>query len=317
MANPTTNVLALLELLQNHELISGKELSRQLGIEPRTLRRYISSLESLGIPVVAERGCDGGYRLMNGYKLPPMMFTNEEAVALGIGLVAARSIGLATTPASNSALSKLERVMPENTKRRLKAVGSSVALDIANTQSLNDPEIIVTLSAATRNQQSVQLVYLSPQRTQTERQADPYGLAYFGGRWYLVAYCHLRKDIRTFRLDRIVSTKLIARSFGKPEDFDAIRFISTSFATIPRAHQIKILLRTPLASAHEGVFTAFGILEPQEGDTLLTVQADDLNWVARELSRLPFKFTIIEPSELTVALAGHISNLMNSVKSEI
>src|SRR5471032_3355272 len=104
MATPTTRILALLELLQTHGLISGTELARRLAVDPRTLRRYIRTLESLGVPVHPERGRDGGYRLMQGYKLPPMMFSNDEALALALGLVASRDLGLAVAaPAGASA----------------------------------------------------------------------------------------------------------------------------------------------------------------------------------------------------------------------
>src|SRR3954469_22815312 len=131
MTNPTTRVLALLELLQSHGLMSGTELARRLAVDPRTLRRYIQALDTLGIPVLAERGRDGGYRLMNGFKLPPMMFTNDEAMALSLGLLAARNLGLdGKAPAGDSALSKLERVMPDKLRKRVRAIGETVALDI-------------------------------------------------------------------------------------------------------------------------------------------------------------------------------------------
>ncbi|HXA47141.1 MAG TPA: HTH domain-containing protein, partial [Burkholderiaceae bacterium] len=130
MGNPTTRVLALLELLQTHGLSSGAELARRLDVEPRTLRRYIVALEALGIPVMTERGRDGGYRLMHGFKLPPMMFSNDEALALALGLVASRSLGLeATVPAGAGALAKLERAMPDNLRQRVRAVGETVTLD--------------------------------------------------------------------------------------------------------------------------------------------------------------------------------------------
>ena len=95
MYHPTTRVLAVLELLQTHGRMSGSELAARLGVDGRTLRRYISRLEDLGIPIAVEHGRHGGYRLVAGYKLPPLMFTDEEALALSVGLLAARGLGLA------------------------------------------------------------------------------------------------------------------------------------------------------------------------------------------------------------------------------
>jgi predicted DNA-binding transcriptional regulator YafY len=260
---------------------------------------------------MADRGRDGGYRLIHGFKLPPMMFTNDEALALGLGLVATRSLGLvASTPASNSALSKIERVMPEKLRQRLRAVGETVSLDIAKASSSGNPDILALLSAATRDQQSVHLRYLTPQRVQTDRKIDPYGLAYLSGSWYVIAHCHLRKDNRSFRLDRIQSASLLPMSFGRPADFDAMRYITGAIATIPRAHQIKVLLHAEVADARVAIFSAFGMLEPVADCTILTIQADDLEWVARELARLPFSFVIREPALLNEVLTRHAMELL-------
>src|SRR5262245_28220292 len=120
MARPTARVLAALELLQTHGRISGPELSRRLAVDRRTVRRYVVTLEELGIPVTAERGRDGHYSLVSGFKLPPMMFSDDEALAVAVGLQAARGLGLAEAHvAVTGALAKLERVMPPKLKRRV------------------------------------------------------------------------------------------------------------------------------------------------------------------------------------------------------
>src|SRR4051794_12802520 len=100
MGHPTTRVLAVLELLQTHGRIGGAELARRLEVHPRTVRRYIAMLEQMGIPITAERGRHGAYLLMAGFKLPPMMFTDDEALALSVGLLAARGLGLAEAGAA-------------------------------------------------------------------------------------------------------------------------------------------------------------------------------------------------------------------------
>src|ERR1700754_268603 len=117
MAATTTRVLAVLELLQAHGRISGPALAARVGVDVRTLRRYMTTLEDLGIPITTERGRHGAYMLAAGFKLPPMMFTNDGAVALSVGMVAARGLGLAEgAPALESAHAKLTRVMPERLK---------------------------------------------------------------------------------------------------------------------------------------------------------------------------------------------------------
>src|SRR5690606_31835822 len=130
---PTTRVLAVLELLQTRQRISGSELARRLDVDGRTVRRYISALEAIGVPITAEHGRNGGYSLVSGFKLPPMMFTDDEALALSIGLSAARDLGIAETiPAVASAEAKLERVMPEPVKQKLKDVHRTIRFEFAN-----------------------------------------------------------------------------------------------------------------------------------------------------------------------------------------
>src|SRR5437764_9842270 len=108
---PTTRVLTVLELLQSHHQLSGPELAARLEVDVRTVRRYITMLQDLGIPVEAGRGRYGSYRLRPGFKLPPMMFTDDEALALTLGLLAVRQMGLASAaPAVEGGLAKIARV---------------------------------------------------------------------------------------------------------------------------------------------------------------------------------------------------------------
>ena len=131
MGSPTNRILAVLELLQAHGQLSGAEIARRLGVDRRTVRRYIVALEEMGIPVTAERGAGGGYALVAGFKLPPMLFTDDEALALSLGLLAASALGLGETAAGlTSARAKLERVMPADLKRRLRAADETMQLDL-------------------------------------------------------------------------------------------------------------------------------------------------------------------------------------------
>ena len=304
MKRPTTRVLAVLELLQAHGRISGSALAARIGVDGRTLRRYIAMLEELGIPITSERGRFGGYQLVPGFKLPPMMFGDDEALALSLGLLAARSLGLAdAAPAIASAQAKLERVMPAALQRRVRATDETIALDLSRGRSAGgDSSILRTLSAAAQERQRVHLRYRSAVRADSARDFDAYGLAWRGGAWYAVGHCHLRKGLRSFRLDRIESVKALPLSFARPEQFDALAHLAFSLATMPRAHAIDVLLRTDLATARREVFDAIGLLEAVDGGVRLLAQADDLDWFARELARLPFAFEVRTPQSLREAL---------------
>src|SRR5437868_11899488 len=122
MTRPATRVLAFLELLQDRPGLGGRELAERLEIQPRTVRRYATALRELGIPVEAERGRAGGYRLRPGFRMPPLMLDSDEATAVTLGLLAARRYGVASTePAVERALAKILRVLPGALRERAMA----------------------------------------------------------------------------------------------------------------------------------------------------------------------------------------------------
>lgn len=310
MQGPTTRVLALLEILQARGRASGTQLAEAIGVDGRTLRRYVVMLEELGVPIVAERGRHGGYSLVPGFKLPPMMFNDDEALALALGLLAARGLGLAdAAPAVASAQAKLERVMPAALQQRVRAVDETIALELPASTG-GDGAALVALSAAAQSRQRVHLEYRAPDGTSTARDFDPYGLAWRGGRWYAVGHCHLRRDLRSFRIDRIHRLRPLPFAFERPPGFDALAYLARSVATLKRQHGIEVLLDTDLATARRELFDAIGLLEPVPGGVLLSAQADDLDWFARELARLPFGFSIRSPASLRDALKLHGQRLV-------
>ncbi|MGA9420855.1 MAG: YafY family protein [Rhodanobacteraceae bacterium] len=311
MPRPTTRVLAVLELLQSHGRISGPELARRVDVDVRTLRRYIVMLEEIGVPITAERGRHGAYLLIAGYKLPPMMFTDDEGLALSMGLIAARSLGMhETASAIESAQAKLERVMPERLKRRVRAVDETVRVELARTTlGHGSPATMLTLTGAAKSQQRVHLSYRSAQGADSERDFDPYGLAFRAGAWYVVGRCHLRKDLRSFRLDRIRAVHALDVSFPRPDGFDALECVTRGIATLPRAIAVEVVLHTDLGGAQAEFLPAIGLFEPLPDGVLLRSRTDDLGWFARQLARVSFDFEILSPTGLRDEIAAHATRL--------
>jgi len=310
MAKPTTRVLALLELLQAREITGGAELARTLEVDRRTLRRYIVMLEELGIPIMTTQGRFGGYRVVPGFKLPPMIFSDDEALALAVGLMAARGLGLTQTlPAAASARTKLERVFPLKLKQRLAAVDDGVALELARPVATIDQQILALMCSATQERRRVRLAYQSPRGEQTQREFDSYGLVYREGRWYIVGWCLLRRGLRSFRLDRVRTAHTLAEKFERPDAFDALGHLKQSIARIPRAHAVEVILATDLATAQRQLAWSFGMLEWTGDAVLLRAQVERLDWCALELSRLPFDFTVRSPPALRTAVAQNARRL--------
>src|SRR5947209_10578435 len=181
---PTTRVLTILELLQSRQQLSGPELAERLEVNTRTVRRYVTVLQDLGIPVESERGRYGAYRLRPGYKLPPLMFSDEEALAVVLGLLAARRLGLAVAaPAVEGALAKIERVLPASLRAQVQAVEGALTLDLPPSASPPVGDTVILLGLAAQQTRQVWLRYRSGE-AETERVIDPYGIVYREGRWY-------------------------------------------------------------------------------------------------------------------------------------
>lgn len=303
MYHPTTRVLTVLELLQSHQRLSGPELAQRLEVDVRTVRRYVTMLQDLGIPIDAERGRHGAYRLKPGFKLPPLMFTEDEVLALALGLLAARKIGLAAvTPAVEGALAKIERVLPAALRERVQALQQTLVLDVPEASVAAAGSLVVLFSAAASQARRLLVRYASARGEETERAVDPYGLVYREGRWYAVGYCHLRGGPRVFRLDRVKSAAFLDEPFTPPDGFDTLEFMVHSFATMPGTWAVEVLLETTPEEARRLIPPAFATLEDVPAGVLLRCYVESLDWMARFLAGLECPKSILRPQELRDAL---------------
>lgn len=304
MYHPTTRLLTALELLQSRRQLSGPELAERLEVNVRSVRRYITMLQDLGIPVEGGRGRYGAYRLRPGFKLPPLMFSEEEALALVLGLATARRLGLAEPAlAAEGALAKIERVLPVALRERVQAVQESLVLALSAPGPMPSNELVVTFGLAVRQNRQVWLRYRSWGGEETERVFDPYSLVYREGRWYAVGYCHLRQDIRVFRLDRAVAASLRDETFTRTADFNALEHVERAIARTPGVWQVVVLLKTTLDEARSQISPALATLEETADGVLMRCYVNSLEWIAYVLAGLDYPLVIHEPAELHDALA--------------
>lgn len=303
-SRPATRLLAMLELLEARGRVSGRELAERLEVDPRTVRRYASKLSELGIPVEAQRGPYGGYRLRPGYKLPPLMLTDAEATAVVLGLVAARQAGISTEESGiEEALAKILRVLPAGLRDRVGALEESVGT-IWKGREPQPPatEVVLTLAEAIRTRRQVRIRHATPGRDVTERTVAPYGLVFHSGRWYLAAHDDRSGEVRTFRVDRVRSAEVRPERAVVPEGFDAADHVARSIATVPWGWEIEVVLETTLDEARRRIPRTVGDPEEIEGGVLLRARSDDLDAAARELARLGWSFTVRRPPELRASV---------------
>ncbi|MEU8786648.1 WYL domain-containing protein [Streptomyces sp. NPDC048637] len=246
MTTSTARVLALLEILQGGGLRTVPDLAARLDVDERTVRRYVGHLLELGVPVDSVRGRYGGYRLAPGYRMPPLMLTDEEALAVLLGLLAGQRAGLITTSAaaSGSAAAKLRRVLPKALGRRLEALLETADFT-ARPRPGTAPEtgVLLALAEAARHRRPVAISYTDRKGHSSDRTVLPYGLVAHSGRWYLTGADPAGGVVRTFRLDRIAAMTVQSGAFVVPAEFDPAATVLDSLAQTPWTHEVSLRIR--------------------------------------------------------------------------
>jgi predicted DNA-binding transcriptional regulator YafY len=298
---PTARLLELLELLQAQPVLTGREISDRLEVDPRTVRRYIGALQDLGIPVEGQRGVGGGYRIRPGFRLPPLMLTDDEAVAVALGVQAAGRLGLSgSAEAAEGALVKIHRVLPDGLRRRVEALEAT--LDFTSRAPKGAPvggNTVLLLADAIRRRRRVRGTYRAFSGVETRREVSPHGLVVHSGRWYLAAHDHLRDDLRTFRVDRMRRLRVVTEAaVDPPEGFDGVAYVSTSLARVPWRWEVEVLLDLPVDEAARRVPATLAEVVDEGEATVLRMRVGSLDWMATVLAGLGCDFTIRRPDEL-------------------
>lgn len=301
MTRPTARVLALLEILQSGGVRTVPDLAGRLGVDERTVRRYAAHLADLGIPVESRRGRYGGYLLAPGYKLPPLMFTDEEALAVLLGLVAGRRSGLvaAAGGAADSAAAKIRRVLPPPLSSRLEAVLSTTDFTgPARPATSPGTDVLLVLAECARRGRPVSIAYTSWKGSSSERVLHPYGLVFHSGRWYVTGADSASGEVRTFRLDRIGSAVPTLGSFEVPPGFQPVDRVLAGLADVRYAHEVSVLIRAPLATVRERIPASVAKVAEVDGGVRLTLRAARLDWAATVLAWIDCPFVVERPAAL-------------------
>lgn len=249
MTDTTTRALALLNLLQTHRHWPGTELAERLGVTQRTVRRDIERLRELGYRVESSPGAAGGYRLEAGSALPPLLLTDEEAVAMAVGLrVAASRRLISGADTALTALAKLERVLPDPLRRRVNAVAAAVEPVGLVSGAPVSPELLGEIALTCRDRERVRFTYTASSGTVTRRRVEPHALAPADRHWYLLCWDLERNDWRTFRVDRISDLEHTHALFTPhpltAEQIEEFVFIASSWS--PQDVEADIVMELPL-----------------------------------------------------------------------
>lgn len=303
MYHPTTRLLTILELLQTHARLSGEEIAQRLEVEMRTVRRYIQMLQEIGMPVEGSRGPGGGYRLRPGFKLPPLLFTEDEATAIVLGLLLTHRREIDLPPAAiEGALAKVYRVLPLHGRERLQAIGTHMLFFPQQREEMPDAGLMIGLSEAIHLHRRVFLEYRTYDNEVSQRTVEPYGLIGWKGYWYLMAFCCLRQGFRTFRLDRASSIRYLEETFVRDQDFDWEEYVKKHLLSVPEKWQIEVEFQAKLHEVKRKIPASYGQLSETSTGVRFQYHYDNLHMAARYLMGLDLPFVIHQPAELRAAL---------------
>ncbi len=301
MLQTSARLLRLLTMLQTRRSWAGPDLAERLEVTARTLRRDVDRLRSLGYPVHSTSGTAGGYSLGAGAALPPLMLEDDEGIAVALALQTAAGSSVAgIEDAAQRALSKLEQVLPNRLRRRIKTMRSSI-VRLSDAGPTVDLSAVSALAAACEAQREIAFDYNDHHARVTRRSVEPHRLVHMERRWYLVAWDKARTDWRTFRVDRIRPPLENGASFpprSSPDD-DVGAFVSRSVSTGPYPYRVQVIMRAPLATVRERIRANSGSLEEIDARCCrLRTGGNSLESVAIWLACTGIDFEVEEPAEL-------------------
>ncbi|HLO32869.1 MAG TPA: YafY family protein [Anaerolineales bacterium] len=301
MPNAASRLITLIFLLQNRPNQKASQLASRLGVSPRTIHRYFAMLDEMGIPVYAEHGPHGGFSLVRGYKIPPLVFSLEEAVAVYLGTsLVSEMWGELYREAAQGAMAKLENILPNEQRGEIDWARHSLIATGLQRSDLNVfLPVLEDLRRAVHEHHRVDAIYQNTTNMKaTRRKIDPYALVFRSGLWYLVGYCHLRAAPRTFRVDRIQKLSILDGSFQVPEDFQIHNYLKNEFKDQP---VMQARLRFCPQAAHIAASNRVlweSIQDNPDGSVDVTLTAPDIPWLASMTLSFADLVTVLEPPEL-------------------
>jgi predicted DNA-binding transcriptional regulator YafY len=254
MADSTSRALSLLNLLQTHRHWPGSELATRLGVTERTVRRDVERLRELGYRIESSPGAAGGYRLEAGSAVPPLLLTDDEAVAMAIGLRVAASGRLVAGPETTvTALAKLEQVLPAPLRRRVAALAETVQPAGLAAGAPVSGDVLGELALATRDHERLRFSYTSASEEVTRRRVEPHALSPADRHWYLLCWDLDKEDWRTFRVDRLSDVEHTRVLFTpKPLTAEEIEeFILVARSWVRQAVEADAVMALPLDTMRE------------------------------------------------------------------
>ena len=313
--NPTARALLALELIQGAPGITAERLGERLGVSDRAARRYVGILREAGIPVESVRGPYGGYRLGRGMRLPPLMFSQTEALGLVMAVLDGHHAAADADDPVGSALGKIVRVLPAPVAAQAEAVRRTAAPVPDRAAARPDPETTASLVAAVADHRRIRVDYRTEAGTELDVEVDPWAVVVRHGRWYLLCWSHAAGAPRTYRLDRIRGVDVLEQRFAPPADLDPVSDLEHHLG-VGWEHDVEVVLDATYDDVAPQLPRAWGRLEPHgDNRTLLRGSTSNPTMYAEWLASVPVPFTVVGGPELREAVRATGQRLLDSVSS--
>jgi predicted DNA-binding transcriptional regulator YafY len=311
--SPTARALRALEILQARPGATAGELAARLGVTERAARRYVGILREAGIAVESVRGPYGGYRLARGTRLPPVMFTEAEALGLVMAVLDGQPAAIDVGDPIGAALTKVIRALPQSVGQQAAALREHAAAAPDRRPTRPDPAITSELVAAAAARRRVLVTYRSESGKEWDAEVDPWAVVVRFGRWYLLCHSHRANAIRTYRVDRVLAVRQTADEFEPPEDLDPVAAVEENLG-VGWEFTTRVVFEVPLARVTPWIHPPLGRLEPSGDGCVLVGSTSNPAMYAQEwLARVPFAFRVEGGPELRAAVAAVASRFAAAV----
>ena len=293
--NRVDRLLAMIVFLQGRRVTRAEDMAAHFEISVRTIYRDLAALCEAGVPVVGEAGV--GYNLMKGYHLPPVMFTQEEAASLFVaGELAERFTDASVQQPVREALQKIRAILPRSGQEFVNRL--EPRMGVSGHKPDRRKAWLGRLHTALAGHHVVRLHYRDGHDEITQRDVEPAGLIFYGGRWHLVGWCRLRQDERDFRTDRIEKLEVLGERFEPRSEFRADDHFTCRLKDVVSHEAVVHMPRWAMDKVRRDWLRGL-VKEESDGDGVrVTLATSSLDWLARWLLAFGPEVTIQTPAEL-------------------
>lgn len=301
--SPTARAVRALEILQARPGATAGQLAALLGVTERAARRYVGILREAGIAVESVRGPYGGYRLGRGTRLPPVVFTQEQALGLVMAVLDGQPAAIDADDLIGSALSKVIRALPDSVGRQAAALRAYASATPDRYSARPDPATTSALVAAVADRRRVLVTYRGEIGEERDAEVDPWAVVVRYGRWYLLCHSHRADAIRTYRIDRVRALRQMPHGFSPPDDLDPVAALEENLGAGWK-YPTRVVFHAPQEKVAPWIRPPMGRLEPDGDRCVLVGSTRNPAMYAQEwLAVVPFDFSVEEGPELHAAVA--------------